>query len=544
MLHGLQGAVLGPIEIAMNRRLFLQFPLAALLAVGLPIGRAATFDLTTASVADVRAAMDAGALTSEKLVQLCIARIEAYDKSGPAINAIITVNPRALEMARALDAERKAKGPRSPLHGIPVILKDNYDTFDMLTTGGSKALADIQPPTDAFATARLRAAGAVILAKANLGELARTSVTNSSLGGQTLNPYDLGRTPGGSSGGSGAATAASFAILAMGSDTGQSIRSPASANNGVGFRGTFGLIGRSGVIPDSYSHDAVGPITRYVADAAVMLDALVGVDTEDPSTWDAIGKSPKTYTAFLDPQGLKGARVGFVTNLLGDGSSPEHAVVSAVTRKAVEAIERAGATVIELRIPMADAVYSGKMELTVSGYETVRVMNEYFVSLGTKGKYKNLEEYVAAAGDTDPSVLAGFKKALAMKDPLKNPQYPIRLARQVEFREELVRAMDAQKLDALFYTHQRRLVVPVGQPQLERNGFMSSSSGLPAITVPGGFSPPTGTAPLGVPVGVEFLGRMFAEPTLIRLAYGFEQATHFHQSPASTPSLPGDRFTY
>jgi len=200
MLHGLQGAVLGPIEIAMNRRLFLQFPLAALLAVGLPIGRAATFDLTTASVADVRAAMDAGALTSEKLVQLCIARIEAYDKSGPAINAIITVNPRALEMARALDAERKAKGPRSPLHGIPVILKDNYDTFDMLTTGGSKALADIQPPTDAFATARLRAAGAVILAKANLGELARTSVTNSSLGGQTLNPYDLGRTPGGSSG--------------------------------------------------------------------------------------------------------------------------------------------------------------------------------------------------------------------------------------------------------------------------------------------------------------------------------------------------------
>lgn len=523
------------------RRIFASLVLAV--GAAFPAG-AAKFELATATVADVNAAFDAGALTSEKLVELCIARIKAYDHAGPRINAIITINPKALDIARALDAERKAKGPRSPLHGIPVILKDNYNTFDMLTTGGSKALADNQPDTDAFTTARLRAAGAVILAKANLGELARTAVTSSSLGGQTLNPYDLTRTPGGSSGGSGASVAASFGILSMGTDTGQSIRSPASANNGVGVRNTLGLIGRSGVIPDSYSHDAVGPNTRYVADAAAMLDVLVGLDPADASTWNAVGKSPKSYLTSLDPAGLKGARIGYVTNLFGDGSHPEHAVVTAVTMKAVAAIGKAGATIVPVTIPEVDAASRNTPPLSVTDYETVRVMNEYFASLGPKSKYRDLAAYVAAAGDTTPSVLKGFKEALAMKDPQNDPEYSARLERQVRFRDALVRVMDDQKLDALFYTHQRRFVVPVDTEQVERNGFMSSSTGLPAITVPGGFSPPSKDAPLGVPVGVEFLGRAFAEPTLLRLAYGFEQATKFRRPPASTPALPGEVFTY
>lgn len=505
---------------------------------------AATFDLSTATVADINTAFDADALSSEKLVQLCLARIKAYDHAGPRINAIITVNPKALEIARALDAERKAKGPRSPLHGVPVILKDNYNTFDMLTTGGSKALADHQPAQDAFTTARLRAAGAVIIGKANLGELARNGVTVSSLGGQTLNPYNLTRTPGGSSGGSGAAVAASFGILAMGTDTGQSIRSPAAANSGVGFRGTFGLIGRSGVIPNSYTQDAVGPNTRSVADAVAMVDVLVGFDPADASTWNAVGKSPPSYTTALDANGLKGARIGYVANLFGDGSHPEHAVVTEVTMRAIDAIGKAGATIFPVSIPEVDAAQNDAAPLAVSAFETVRVMNEYFAGPGSKSRYKDLAAYVAAAGNSDPLVLNGFKQALAMKSPLTDPEYAIRLQRQAVFRDALVKVMDDLKLDALFYTHQRRFVAPVNTEQLERNGFMSSSTGLPAITVPGGFSPPSTDAPLGMPIGVEFLGRPFAESTLIRLAYGFEQTTHFRKPPASTPPLPGEVFTY
>ena len=510
-----------------------------------PTTRAATFDLATASVADINAAFDAGALTSEKLIQLCLARIAAYDQAGPKLNTIITLNPKALETARALDAERKAKGPRSPLHGIPVILKDNYNTADLLTTGGSKALADFQPDNDASTVARLRAAGAIILAKCNLGELARTAVTFSSLGGQTLNPYDLTRTPGGSSGASGVVVAASFSILAMGTDTGQSIRSPASATASVGLRGTFGLIGRSGVIPNTYTQDAVGPHTRTVADAALMADVLAGFDAHDPSTWNAIGKTPKTYTTSLDANGLKGARIGYVTDLLGDGSHPEHALVTTATDQAVKALEKAGATVLRVSIPEVKHVLDEKSApLGIGVYEDARVMNQYFAAQGARSKFPDLAAYVAAAGNTVPSVIKRFEESLAVKDAATHPDYLRRLERQAAFRDALVKFMDDQRLDALFYTHQRRFVVPVGAPQLERNGFMSSSSGLPALTVPGGFSPPSATAPLGVPVGVEFLGRAFAEPTLLRLAYGFEQTTKFRVPPASTPALPGETISY
>src|SRR5258708_10483483 len=240
---------------------------AAVIAL-VPLARAATFDLSTSSIADINAAFDAGALTSEKLIELCLARIKAYDQTGPRINAVITLNPKAIETARALDAERKAKGPRSPLHGVPVMLKDNYNTFDLPTTGGSKALVGNQPANDASVVARLRAAGAIILAKVNMSEFARGGVSFSSLFGQTYNPYDLTRTPGGSSGGTGASVAALFAIAGTGSDTGQSTRSPASANNLVGFRPSIGLIGRTGIMPNSYTQDTAGPMTHYVADRA------------------------------------------------------------------------------------------------------------------------------------------------------------------------------------------------------------------------------------------------------------------------------------
>lgn len=509
--------------------------------------RAADFDLSTATVADINAAYDAGALTAEKLVTLLQARIAAYDQTGPKLNSVIVVHPKALEIARALDAERKARGPRSPIHGIPVILKDNYDTFDLPNTGASVALKDNIAPDDAFTVKRLRDAGAIIFAKVNLSELARSGVSISSLMGQTLNPYDLTRTPGGSSGGTGVAIAATFGILGTGSDTGQSTRSPASANNGVGLRPTFGLISRDGIIPISYTQDTAGPITRYVADAAVMMDYLVGFDPADTTTWVGVGKAPATYTATLVPGGLKGARIGFVTDLVGDGSHPEHAWVTAVTTRALADLRDAGAEVISLQIPEAGHYAKNTGEISVSNFEVKWGMDAYFAGNGPNSKYKNLAEYVAAAGNTHPPVYQSLRRASeAKEDALRSPEYQKRLLAQTVFRDRLVAVMDAHKLDALFYPHQRRLVVPATKDpeQVERNGFMASSTGLPAITVPGGFSPPTKDAPIGVPVGVEFLGRPFSEFDLIRLAYGFEQATGHRRPPVSTPSLPGEKFSY
>lgn len=507
---------------------------------------AATFDLQSASIADINAAFDAGALSSEKLVNLCLARIKAYDQAGPHVNAIIAINPKALEYARALDAERKAKGARSPLHGVPIILKDNYDTYDMPTTGGSKALVGSMAPDDAFTVAKLRAAGAVIIAKANLSELARSGVTISSLLGQTLNPYDLKRTPGGSSGGTGVAVAALFGIAGTGTDTGQSTRSPASANNGVGIRPTFGLISRDGIIPGSYTQDTTGPIAHYVADAAIMMDYMAGFDAADTATWAGVGKVPKSFGGGLNAKSLKGARIGLVTNLFGDGSHPEHAIVKAVTMKAVEAIRAQGADVLAIDIPEANGPRDNGGGLSVGEFETRWQMDEYFASLGPKGKYHTLEEYVAAAGNTNPAVLSGLKKALTVKDARHDPEFGKRLERQAQFRNALLRVMEKNKLDALFFTHQRRLVVPAAPnaDQVERNGFMASSTGLPAITIPGGFSPASRDAPIGVPVGVEFLGRPFSEVKLINLAYSLEQATKFRHLPQSTPPLPGEKFDY
>jgi len=507
----------------------------------------ATFNLQTANVYDIQAAMDAGALTSEQLVRLLIARIDAYDQRGPAINSIITVNARALDQARAADIERRQSGPRSALHGIPVLLKDNFNTADMPTTGGSSALADNMAPEDAFTVKRLREAGALIFAKTNLSELARSGITLGSLAGQTRNPYDLTRTPGGSSGGSGAAIAAGFAVVATGSDTIQSIRSPASASCAVGLRPTFGLISREGIIPWSYTQDTAGPITRCVADAAIMTDFMAGFDYQDPSTWQGIRRAPKTYTAFLDKTGLEDARLGLVTNLFGDGTHADHAVVRAQTLSCVEAMRALGATTIELDIPEVSTALSEPRQLGVQDFEVKWPLDRYFAALGPNAKYHTLTEYVAAAADTLPSTYKALQIGLEKGDQIaRDPEYIARLGRQAAFRDALITVMDRNGLDALLYTHQRRLVVPASADaeQLERNGFMSSSTGLPAITVPGGFSPPTQSAPIGVPIGVEFLGRPFSEAQLFQLAYAFEQATLFRRCPMSTPALPGETFEY
>lgn len=503
-----------------------------------------TFDLLTATVQDINEALDKNIITIEKLAGMCIERINAYDQVGPRLNSVIAIHPRALELARELDKERKEKGPRSPLHGIPVLLKDNYDTFDMPTTGASKALIGSMAPDDASTVKSLRDAGALILAKVNLSELARSGVSISSLMGQTLNPYDLTRTPGGSSGGTGAAIAATFGILGTGSDTGQSTRSPSSANNCVGIRPTFGLISRDGIIPISYTQDTAGPITRYVADAAVMMDFLVGFDEKDPSTWHGVDMYPSSYTNHLNKDGLKGARIGYVLDAFG--SDEIHKEVTKITYQQISIMKELGATMVPVSIPEVSENFKDLKEISVSSFESVPFMDLYFSSLGGNAKFRNTAEYVAA-GLTHPPILERLKENLELVDPLNMPEYHRRLSNQAAFRDKLIWIMDNLELDALFYPHQRRLVVPTGPNppvQVDRNGFMASSTGLPAITIQGGFSKPTDDAPIGVPVGIEFLGRPFSEPRLIELAYSFEQHTKYRRTPSSTPYIQKGRISY
>ena len=308
-------------------------PLAAvMIAVTLTPARAArTLDFDALTIADIGRAFDSGALTSEKLVQLCLARIQAYDRQGPSLRAVLTLNPKALDTARALDAERKAKGPRSPLHGIPVVLKDNYNTSDLPTTGGSLLLEGSVPPDDAFVVKKLRAAGAIVLAKVNMSEFA-SGPARSSLGGQSLNPHDLTRTPSGSSGGTGVAIAAAYAPLGMGTDTGGSIRGPSTSNGIVGLKPTHGLLSRSGIIPLSLSFDTGGPMARSVTDVAIALGIMTGVDPADAATTKSQGKFESDYTKYLKADALKGARIGIARDFLGADPDVDW-VVDAVARR-------------------------------------------------------------------------------------------------------------------------------------------------------------------------------------------------------------------
>jgi amidase len=278
-----------------------------------------------------------------------------------------------------------------------------------------------------------------------------------------------------------------------------------------------------------------------------MMDYMVGFDYKDPSTWNGIGKAPKSYTDYLDKEGLKGARIGIVKDLFGDGSHPEHKWVTDQTMKGIDAMRKAGATLLELQIPEAAAGVKDLGPLTASEFEVKWFFDQYFAALGPNAIYKNLAEYVAAAADTHPPVYRSLKAAVEKGDAAAlDPMYRMRLENQAAFRDALVAVMDEHRLDALFFPHQRRLVVPAAPDadQVERNGFMASSTGLPAITVPGGFSPPTKHAPIGVPIGVEFLGRPFSEGTLIKLAYAFEQITRHRTPPKSAPPLPGEKFEY
>ncbi len=493
---------------------------------------ATEFPVVEATVASVHAALAEGRLSCVQLIESHLQRIAAFDDRGPALNAIITRNDGALEAAAEIDRRlRINRSALRPLECIPVILKDNFDTADLPTTGGSLALAASRPPQDAFVVRKLRDAGAVIVAKANMTELALGGSSLSSMGGQTRNPYDLTRTPGGSSGGTGASIAASFAIIGTGSDTGQSIRSPASAQSLVGIRPTRGLVSRRGIIPASTTQDEAGPITRTVEDAARALSVMVGYDAADPVTALGWQRVPPTYTAFLEVEGLKGARIGVLRDLFGD--EPVHREVNAVVQLAMDRMSDAGAALIPIRIPELAALTD---DTQLTQYEFKPAFDAYLARLGRGAPVKTLEELLTS-GRFHDSIRGALESYRRAGDGTSSAEYRARLLRRDALRLAVLNVMAEHRLDAILYPHQKRLVVPIGEEQVERNGVLSNSTGLPAITFPGGFSPATRDAPIGVPVGIELLGVEWGEPTLIKLAFAYEQRAKVRRPPASTPPL-------
>jgi len=491
------------------------------------------FKLEEATIAHVHRAFKSGELTAKKLVEMYLKRFEAYDQKGPKLNAVITVNPRALEETAALDAKFKKSGPVGPLHGIPVLLKDNVNTKDMPTTGGSRSLEGYIPPTDAFITKKLRDAGAILLAKVNLHEFAVWGESVSSILGQTLNPYDLTRTPGGSSGGTGAALAANFGILGIGTDTVNSIRSPASACSLAGIRPTIGLVSRGGIIPYSLTQDAAGPMARTVTDAAKMLNVLAGYDPGDMATAWSVGRIEKDYAKHLKKEGLKGRRIGILRSYFG--TQPVHQEVNAVSNRAIEDCKKMGAALIELDTPDLD---SGQIvsEMSVHLYDLRPDLDSYLGDPKAGTPVKSLKQIIAS-GKYHPGIEKNIKEAMTLE---RDAGYYERLAKRTKLQDRVMAIMAGQKLDALVFPHQKRPVVPVGESQVERNGSLGAVTGFPSIVAPGGFTKPTETAKIGVPVGVEFLGRPWTEGLLIEIGYAYEQGTKHRRPPATTPKLAGE----
>jgi Asp-tRNA(Asn)/Glu-tRNA(Gln) amidotransferase A subunit family amidase len=510
-----------------TRRQFLHASAAVITAsvAGGRIGaqRAGPFDVAEKSIRQLQAALTDGRVTTERLVELYIERIAAYDQNGPRLNSVIYVNPNAARDARELDAERKARGPRGPLHGIPVLLKDNFETRDMPTTGGSLALRGVVPQRDAFQVAQLRRAGAVLLGKVNLHELALGLTSVSSFGGQTLNPYDVRRAPGGSSGGSGVAAAACFAAVTLGTDTSGSIRIPSSHNSLVGIRPSAGLSSRAGIIPFGHTQDTGGPIARTVEDIALVLDATVGYDPADPTTQASGGRVPRTYTTSLKEGALKGARIGVLTEFFG--SAPDDQEVALVVRGSIDEMKARGTTVVDIVVPdlakLVNAANLLSQELKVYLGDYLKGAGAYATSIE-----EMLETGLHSSGIQGILDIANGTAS----DYLSSDDYKNRLAARETLAKAVLDAMEADRLDAIAYPTIRRIAPIVGGAQAGSNAALSANSGLPAITVPAGFTPG------GFPVGVELLGRRFAESTLLALAYDYERATRHRRPPEMTPA--------
>lgn len=497
------------------------------------------FELDELTVADLQKRMQSGQDTAKSLAQKYLARIEKLDARGPALHGMIEINPEALAIAEALDEERRKTGVRGTLHGIPVLIKDNIGTADrMTTTAGSLALEGSVPAKDSFAAARLREAGAVILGKTNLSEWANFRSTRSSSGwsargGQAKNPYALDRNPSGSSSGTGGAVAANYSAVGLGTETDGSITSPANNCCVVGIKPTIGLVSRSGVVPIAHSQDTVGPMTRTVMDAAILLGAIAGPDADDPITKNALVRGHPDYTKFLDAAGLKGARIGIPRKGFF-GYNPHS---DKIAEEAIAVMKRLGAVIVDpVELPDGDEL--GKAEYEVLLYEFKADLNAYLAGLGPSAPIKSLQEAIDFNERNRSREMPYFGQEIFIKAQAKGPLAEKAYLDALATCERLSRTqgmdavMDKDKLDAL--------VAPTSAPasltDLVNGDYGSGSAttfpavaGYPHITVPGGFV-------FGLPVGVSFFGRAWSEPVLLRLAYAFEQATKHRRAPAFLPT--------
>ncbi|MHB0968470.1 MAG: amidase [Thermoanaerobaculia bacterium] len=530
----------------MDRRTFLQVTaMTTAAAAARPLGAEAQTqplevprsELEELTISEMQAGIESGRFTSKSLVEAYIGRIEAIDKSGPRLNSIIELNPDAVRIAEELDVERKVRKARGPLHGIPIVIKDNIDTADrMKTSAGSLALADSIAQRDAFVTQRLREAGAVMLGKTNLSEWANFRSTHSSSGwsgrgGQTKNPYALDRNPCGSSSGSGAAPSANLCAAAIGTETDGSIVCPSNANSLVGIKPTLGLVSRAGIIPIAHSQDTAGPMARSVADAAILLTAIAGVDSRDAKTANA-AKHAADYTKFLDPAGLKGARIGVARQFFGFNDHVDRLLAASL-----DALKSAGAILVD----PADMETKGKYndeEFEVLLYEFKADLNAYLAALPPSVQSRTLADLIRFNEVNKDREMPYFGqeifKMAEEKGPLTDKKYRDALAkcRKLSRDEGIDAVVKKHKLDAL--------VAPTGGPPWPTDwvlgdhfsgGFSTASAvaGYPHITVPAGYV-------FGLPVGLSFFGPAWSEPTLIRFAYAFEQATKFRRAPQFLPS--------
>jgi amidase len=490
------------------------------------------FEVAEASIAQVQQALKRGDCNCEQLVQAYEARIAAYDQPTK-LNAIVVTNPEALATARELDAEYRRTGKLRPLHCIPLIVKDNYNTVGLQTAAGSLALKGSAPTTDATMVKALKAAGAIVLAKSNMAEWAFSPmVTISSIAGETRNPYNLAHVPAGSSGGTAAAVAASLGTAGLGTDTGNSIRGPSSHNALVGFRPTLGLLSRAGIAPLYLRNDTGGPMCRSVADATLLLEVMAtGPDPADPLTSYSAGHiPPKGYRQFLDPNGLKGARIGVLRTLSERNPDPQ---IKALFEKAVADLRTAGATVVEVEIPNFAQVSKDQWASVF-----MHDINEYLAALGPKAPVHNIDE-VLASGKYSAYIKENLQDELAhgvapsANEAGRGEAYTD--PRRIAFRNAVTAVMDRNQLRALVYPTWNNPPAKIGDfsgYKGDNSQLIAPHTGQPAFTVPMGFTYDN------LPAGLQFLGRSFDEPTLIKYVYAYEQATHHRKAPAGFPALP------
>ena len=499
-----------------------------------------SFELDEVTIDDLQAGMKSGKYTSRSVTEKYLQRIEEIDKQGPAVNSVIEINPDALQIADSLDRERKEKGARGPLHGIPILIKDNIDTADkMMTTAGSLALVGApKPPKDSFVAQKLRQAGAVILGKTNLSEWANIRSNHSTSGwsgrgGLTRNPYVLDRNPCGSSSGTGAGVSANLAAGGIGTETDGSIVCPSSANGLAGIKPTVGLVSRAGIIPISHSQDGAGPICRTLRDAAILLGALTGVDPDDAYTSDSQGKSYTDYVQFLDANGLKGARIGVARKYFGFSDG-----VDGIMAEAIDVMKRQGATIVD----PADIETFGKFDDTetlVLQYELKADMEKYLAQLGPACPVKNLADLIEFNNKNAQKEMPYFGQDMFLKSQEKGPLTSREYIDALEKNHRLARIegidalMDKNQLDAI--------IAPTGGPAwvtdlVNGDHFGGGSSnaaavaGYPNINVTAGWM-------FGLPVGISFFGRAWSEPKLLKIAYAFEQATQVRKAPKFLPTL-------